>query len=348
MGEAVPMDLIISDLQISGISDKELEVAFNRVLVEHKDAVASINQSMKDADDAYRKYLDGDYEPIEEEAKKDRANLNKAEKNIAEKFNSLKSAYERPLEQIEMNIKEIRKAIQSASNVVDSKVKAHEEKQRTKKWEEIETYWKAKNFDLVPLTKIFDQKWLNKGTKMKDIREKIDEDIAGIYRDIEVLERIAEYGQTAKAMYLENLDMSAALRQVDILKENAERLAREQANREERKIKEQMEQQTSNESKERREEAKAERIKGLVDQSLGLPEGTTAAQDKVEVIECTLQFSGTKEQLLKLKEYMTAQRISYKKILFFRDKHDATRYSQVRKIQGEIQETVYLKVEAIA
>ncbi len=57
ISDAVPMELVIADLQISAISDAELEDAFHRVLVEHKDAVASIHGSIEDADVDYRKYL---------------------------------------------------------------------------------------------------------------------------------------------------------------------------------------------------------------------------------------------------------------------------------------------------
>lgn len=346
MSDTVPMDVTISDLQISGISDQELSQAFNRVLLEHKDTVAAISQSMKDADDAYRKYLNELYIPIEEEAKKDRANLNKAEKNIAEKFATLKTAYERPLEKIEINIKQIRKAIQSASGVVDSKVKAYEEAQKSKKREEIEAYFKTKNFELVPLERIFDGKWLNKGTKMRDIREKIDEDIAGIYRDIEVLERIPEYGQTVKAMYIETLDMGAALRQVDILKENAERLAREQANREARKAQEEIQRNASNEQKEERAAVKEEQVQNLVDQAMDIPEGTTAARENAEIVEVTLKFRGTREQLLKLREYMTNNGIPYQKAVIMDNDRDAAVYMRQKNIAGQIKSVVFIPNDA--
>jgi len=162
---------------------------------------------------------------------------------------------------------------------------------------------------LVPLDRIFDKKWLNKGTLFRDIKEKIDEEIAGIYRDIEVLERIPEHGSTAKALYLENLDIGAALRQVDALKENAERLAREQASREERKIREEVAGNAAALRKEELEDRKEELVQILVDQALALPQGTTAAQEKAEIMKYLLEFQGTKEQLMKLRQYMTDLRV---------------------------------------
>jgi hypothetical protein len=340
MNDAVPM--VISDLQISTISDAELEETFHRVLVEHKDVAASIHQSMKDADSAYRKYLDPDFEPIEEEAKKDRANLNKAEKNIAEKFASLKSAYDKPLETIELNIKEIRNAIKKASSQVDAKVKSYEETQKAKKREEIQAYFDGKKFELVPLDRIFDDKWLNKGTKMKDIREQIDTKIAEIYRDIEVLERLPEHGQAAKAFYLEKLDMGAALRQVDILKENAERLAREKAAREERKNLERVANNAAGERREERAAAQDDEVNSLVDQALELPTGTVAAQKKNRIGQYTLQFEGTEQQLLMLREYMTSIGMPYKKAMVFESVDEAALFLRKRGVADRVYSLVFV------
>jgi hypothetical protein len=316
MSEAVPMDLMIADLQISAISDAELEETFHRVLTEHKDAAASIQQSMKDADAAYRKYLEPGFEPIEEEAKKDRAALNKAEKNIAEKFASLKAAYERPLERIELNIKEIRNAIKNASGAVDSKVKAYEEAQKSKKREEIQAYFDGKKFDLVPLDRIFDKTWLNKGTKLPEIREQIDTVISGIYANIKILESIADHGMAAKAFYLQTLDMGEAMRQVEVLKANAGRLAREEMNRQEREQREQVSRNAAEERREERQAVRDERVKSLADEALDIegPEASGAAAAAPRIVEYTLRFRGTEQQLLKLREYMTAQGIAYEKI----------------------------------
>ena len=344
MSDAVQMDLVIADLEISEISDAELEDAFRRVLDAHKSAVVSIQQSMKEADAAYGKYLDKDYIPLEEVAKTDRATLNKAEKNIAKQYAELKEAYDKPLETIEANIKEIRKVIQAASVAVDKSVKIFKEKQDNAKRGEIQTYFDSKNFALVSLDRLFDEKWLNKGTKMSDIREQLDEKIAVIYRDIEILERLPEHGQTAKAIYLEKLDMGAALRQVDILKENAARLAREQINREERKIQEAVAKNEAAQRKEVQEAVKEEKMKDIVDEALDLPKGTTAAQEKPQIIESTLKFRGTEDRLLKLREYMSSQSIPYQKVVILNNDRDAKEYLRRKNITGEIKTAVVLPI----
>jgi hypothetical protein len=348
MSEAVPMDLVIADLQISEISDAELENALHRVVVGHKNAIASIHDSMEDADYVYRKYLDPNYVPQEDIAKKDRAELNKAEKIIAERYAELKEAYEKPLQNIEANIKSIRNAIKEASGVVDKAVKTYDELRKKKKQQEVTDYFITKKFDLVPLERIWDEKWLNKTANMKDIAEQMDAAITKIYADIQVLEQIPEHGMTAKAMYLKTLDMGAALREVNALKENAERLAREEANRAERQMQEQCDRNASAECKEEREKAKEEIIKGKIDEAVGLPVGTTAAQERLEVMEYTLQFRGTKDQLMKLREYMTSQGIPYQKLLMFHNEKDAANYKRNQRIQGDILTAVILRIESVA
>jgi len=333
---------VIAEMEISAIKDSELEAAFLKVLSEHKDAVASIHQSMVDADDVYGKYLNPDYIPFEDTAKNDRAVLNKCEKNIAEQFATLKEAYEKPLQNIEANIRQIRNAIKDASGVVDKAVKDYEELQKSKKRKEIEDYFAAKKFELVPLEKIFNQKWLNKGTKIKAIKTEIDEAIKKIYQDIEVLERIPDFGVAVKAFYLQSLDMGAALRQADMLRDNAKLLAKEQAGREERKVQEQCEQNNKAERQEKVDAFKEERTQGLIDEAVGLPEGTTAAQAKSEMIEFTATFKGTREDLLGLRMYMTAHGIAYQKGLVLNCPDDARIIAKSKNIAVDIKTFIYV------
>jgi hypothetical protein len=313
MNDAVVMEeTAISSLEISAISDDELSAAFQSVVVEHKDVIASIHQSMQEADSAYRKYLDPAYEPMEQMAKADRAVLNKAEKNIQEKFAGLKAAYERPLLKIELNIKEIRNAIKRASGVVDGAVKSYEDTQKEKKYREIAAYFAEKRFDLVPLDKLFNERWLNKGYKLPDIKEDLDAAIAEIYTNIKVLENIAEYGTAAKAFYLDSLDMAAALRQIESLKANAEKLAREKIEREQREHESRI---NANAREERQEERHAETekvVESMVNEALGIEEPEVAAPP--ELIEYTLRFKGTRENLEALKAWMTQHGISYVKV----------------------------------
>jgi hypothetical protein len=344
MSDADKNEVVIADLQISSISDSELEAAFKSVVAEHKDAVASIHKSMVEADNAYRKYLDPAYEPEEAGAKKDRATLNKAEKNIAEKYAGLKAAYEKPLENVELNIKSIRNAIKAASGVVDSSVKTYEEAQKEKKRKGIEEYFATKGFDLVPLDRLFNDKWLNKGAKMANIREELDSGIAEVYQNIETLEQLPEHGPMAKALYLETLDMGAAMRQVNALKANAERLAREQVEREERKLREQVEANTAEQRRETWGERRDETLESLAAEALNLPEEPVpTAADKPQIIEFVCRFWGTENSLRQLRNCMSDLNIAYQKGMIFANDDAAALFMRQHNIAGSIESLIFIE-----
>jgi len=307
----------ISDMNISDITETELEAGLKSVIIQKKDTIESIYQSMITADEAWLKYKDEEYEPTEETAKQDRATLNKAEKNIAERYAEFKAAYEKPLQDIERNIKSIRNAIKEASGIVDKSVKDYESKQKTKKMIEIESYYNSKDFSLVSLERLFNQKWLNKTCKMSDVKKEIDVQVKTIYDNIKVLENIPDHGMIAKAIYLEKLDMSEAMRQVEILKTNAERLIKEKIEREERELKEQVKENAKEQWQEKADEKKTKDFEVKRDEfykSLGFEIKEPVVEEKPEILEYTLKFRGTKEQLFKLRQYMTDNNIAYEKI----------------------------------
>jgi hypothetical protein len=100
------------------------------------------------------------------------------------------------------------------------------------------------------------------------------------------------------------------------LKANAERLAREELNRQERERQGQVSRSGAEERREEREAAREEQAKSLAGEALdiGGTEELGAAPAAPRLAEYTLRFRGTERQLLKLREYMTAQGIVYEKI----------------------------------
>jgi hypothetical protein len=307
--------LMIADLQIAGVSETELDTAFKAVVTEHRHVIESIGRSMAEADSVYRKYLEPDYEPVETVAKSDRAALNKAEKNIAENYASLVKAYEKPLEQLGINIKTIRNAIKSAAEDVDSTVKRYEKAQKTRKMEAIQKYFNTTGFTLVPLDKIFDRIWLNKTVKLSDIRKEIDSATAAIYQNIKLLENIPDHGMMAKALYLENLDMAAAMRQVENLKANAERLIREKKEREDRERAEQVERNREETRREEREAPSDDKAAGLAQEAMNdFEEPEEQRPRDSRIIGFTCRFWGTEKKLRELRKWMTDNGIAYEKV----------------------------------
>ena len=320
-------DLVLSDLKT--------EISVGKITTNAAELLSLVKRGVE-------KYHDDSYIPNEMTAKADRAELNRVEKSIATQAQQIKAEYNAPLDDFNEIVSEIRKTIKEAVQVVDDTVKTYEELQKSKKRQEIEDNFKARKFELVSLDRIFDVKWLNKTKTMKEVCEELDAKISAIYRDIEILEKIPDHGMAAKAFYLENLDMGASLRQVEALKENAEKLAKEQAFRESRKVDEQVSANARAERQERREERKEEIVKGMLDQAIGVPVGTTAEQEREEIIEYTVTFKGTREQLKNLKEYMSANGIAYFKGLRLESEDDARHMMKVKNVAGRIYYLIYV------
>lgn len=175
-------------------------------------------------------------------AKKKRAELNKAKDILNEKRKAIIKECMKPFEDFDERCKSLVKQIDNASGSLDEIVKLREQEEKDKKRKQIEQFWQSKNFDLFPLEKIFNQKWLNKTYKESDILDEMDKRIEKTYKDLKTLETYSDmYGIKAddvKAHYLMNLNVEETVSYCDELqrqKEIAQREAKERAEREHEK-----------------------------------------------------------------------------------------------------------------
>jgi hypothetical protein len=278
--------------------------------------VTNIDAVLDAVKEKSRQYQDvTKYEGDEKQAKDDRALLRKQKDATKTTIESIKEAWNKPLEQFLSGSKEVLKQFDNAINAIDEWVKEGEAREKESKRRDIQAYFDGKKFDLVSLDKFFNDKWLNKGYKMPDIKKDIDDAISAIYSNIKILENIADHGTVAKAFYLETLDMGAAMRQVETLKANAERLAREQVEREERERQAQVAQNTAEERREERQVEKAERVQNLAAAALDIEEpAVPAAPPKLPIMEYTIRFRGNEPQFLKLRKCATELGMTYEKL----------------------------------
>jgi len=86
-----------------------------------------------------------------------------------------------------------------------------------------------KNTFDISLEKIFNEKWLNKTYKTKQIHDDIAHIIDRITGDLQSIEQFGEDTATLKELYLTTLDLQATLRRGAELRENRKRLAEEEA-----------------------------------------------------------------------------------------------------------------------
>lgn len=243
-----------------------------------------------------------------DEAKSDRAVLNKAEKALNEKRLELEREYMQPFQDFKALITDTCKAIKAASGKLDEIVKAEENREKQEKENLITDYWLKKEFSLFGLEKIWNPKWLNKTTKQKDIEAEIDERIQKALNDLAIIDRFpAEDVALIKAEYLNSLDLSAATAKADQLKANRDRLAREKAERE--KLQQQASLQQQVESEKADLNAEGHRPdSSLISAALDVKDDGPAREKYALILE------GTAQQLIDVRQFMTRTGVTYIKL----------------------------------
>jgi hypothetical protein len=258
-------------------------------------------------------YTPENYKGDSDAAKKDRATLNASKKAVsAKRIEIIKNAMARFLiDTFETRCKKVEKDIDAAALALDAIVKAKEEEEKAVKRAQIEQFWKCQNFDLVALDKVFDQKWLNKTVKNKEIFEEIEKKISAIYAGIKTLETLgidAEALAILKPFYLDTLDIGQAAEQGNRIKQNRERLAKEEAERNEREALKAKQAAQEELGHEEMEAQKSEPMAILAAQATG------EKADLDPEMSYTLKFKAKKSVLFALRQYMIDNGITYEKI----------------------------------
>ena len=160
-----------------------------------------------------------------QDAKNDRANLRKLRDAIDTRRKEVKKQCEQPYKVFEAKVKELTALIDAPIAAIDCQVKNFEEQEKEKKREEIAMAYcelvPEGVQDIIPLNRILDPKWLNKGTTMKSIREAISVIANRTKIDILYLESAVapEHLTAVRAKYIETLNIDAALDHRDKLVE---------------------------------------------------------------------------------------------------------------------------------
>ena len=156
-------------------------------------------------------------------AKKDKAMLNAASKALNDRRIQFEKEFMQPFAEFKAVVGETVTLIKECSGKIDTVVKQSEENERKAKQRSIDDLWAQKGFTLVPLAKISDAKWLNKGTTIKTIEADMGEKIAKINDDIATIEAIGEDVDLLKSLYLDTLNLNSTIQYARTLKENRER-----------------------------------------------------------------------------------------------------------------------------
>ena len=175
------------------------------------------------------------------EAKADKANLNKLKKALNDERIRREKEYMIPFNDFKAKINEIISIIDKPIAVIDTQVKAYEDKQKQDKLASIQEYYNSiekPELQWLGLPAIYDEKWLNATVSMKSIHETINSRLEQIKNDLDTLADLPEFGFEATEVYKSTLDINKALnegrRLAEIAKKKAEHEAEMKAREEER------------------------------------------------------------------------------------------------------------------
>ena len=162
-------------------------------------------------------------------AKKDKAYLNKLKEDVAEKRKLATKAWNKPLDDFMNIMKSLENDIDAAYSDLNSIVNQAAQKEKDEKKAKIVDFWNYLNFSIVPLERVFNPKWLNKGEKLNSIFDECKAITEKITNEMNTLKSMKdEDSEILQSFYLETLDLNATLAKGNQLKENRARIKAEE------------------------------------------------------------------------------------------------------------------------
>lgn len=291
-----------------------------------------------------------------QEAKKDRAMLNAMKKDISDRRIQVKKALLEPYDVFESEVKEVIALIDEPIEMIGKQIEAYEDKVREEKNTALAQFFSENIGELsevVSYDRIFNPKWLNKTASLSSCKAEIQKIIDDINTDLAaIISSVDEkYQVFAKDYYLQHgFNLSKALGEANRIQEmdkkaEADRKAREEAEREKEEARKEAE-RAKEESRKAQEEAELarkelEREKALAEKEQAekqavfeeakvtdvpvhennvpvkenvAPASKGLAEEDTKIYKSSFVVRGTKAQLLMLKQYMIDNGIEFGKV----------------------------------
>lgn len=237
------------------------------------------------------------------EAKRDRANLNKLVKALDTKRKEIKAVYLEPYTLFEQQAKELTAMVEQQSKEIDAQVKAYDERRKQEKLEKIKVELYEPMIgslaELVPYKKLHDPKWLNVTASMaavsSELAAKIDRIVIGL-ASIDKLALPEDVAAQVKGVFLERGDLSEAIAAKDRIMDERERLERYQA------------------AQEATEASKAPECENALPQEKKAAEANLAGESETETMQIDFRVWVTRPQMLALREFLVSNNIKYSKV----------------------------------
>lgn len=296
--ETTTLEVAKSDVKVS-----DLELVTNIVAGKLTSNAKEYSAALKNeiANYTIERYID---DP--DAAKKDKVYLNNLLDEVAEKRKLATTTWNKPLDEFISVMKELETEIKTASNNLKTIVDKADQQVKDEKKAKIIEFWNTLNFTIVPIERVFNPKWLNKGEKMTSIMEECKAITEKITTEMNTLKSMKdEDSETLQAFYLDTLDLNATLQKGNQLKENRARIKAE----EERKaaISEKQGQLYA----ENKEDLQKQLDKKFPEQS---KESLHTNQTKEPIATFRLEVTAPASKLMALRKFIDANGITYKKI----------------------------------
>lgn len=291
-----------------------------------------------------------------QEAKKDRAMLNAMKKDISDRRIQVKKALLEPYDVFESEVKEVVALIDEPIEMIGKQIEAYEDKVRDEKNTALAQFF-SENIgelsDVVSYDRIFNPKWLNKTASLSSCKAEIQKIIDDVNTDLAaIISSVDEkYQVFAKDYYLQHgFNLSKALGEANRIQEmdkkaEADRKAREEAEREREEARKEAE-RAKEEARKAQEEAELarkelEREKALAEKEQAekqavfeeakatdvpvqknnvpvkenvAPASKGVNEEDTKIYKSSFVVRGTKAQLLMLKQYMIDNGIEFGKV----------------------------------
>ena len=155
------------------------------------------------------------------EAKADQIVLNKLYDQIEGAKRDVKKAYSIEVVKFEAQVKELLKIITDAKTNCHNALEDHDARLKTKKMEFVREKYEeifGELAALVPLTAIFNEKWLNASYKEKEVENDLKADLINLKEGLEVINRLhTPYKLEARRVLFDTLSLQEALKANDRL-----------------------------------------------------------------------------------------------------------------------------------
>lgn len=169
-------------------------------------------------------------------AKADRAALNRLKKALNDERLKQEQAYMAPFNEFKQQVNDLIRIIDGPVAAIDKQVKAYEERKREEKRQQIEKFFKERDFSAaVKLEQFFNPKWLNASYSMETIKEDITLRMEQARKDLEVIHALPEYAFEAEVVYLSSLDLAKAVSEAHRRSDEAKKKAEWEAEKQRRK-----------------------------------------------------------------------------------------------------------------